>query len=175
MIDIVTDFQKKSDFKQVNFINQAAFETKYEANLVTALINSDTDTISLVARKGDDEVIGHILLSEMTVSGKDAPNIKLYGLAPMSVVPAYQKQGVGKALIRKAVSIAAEKNIDVIFVLGHPEYYPKFNFKPTNEYGISSEYDAPPEAFMALNLTGKLHELKGQKVCYSEIFQSVLS
>ncbi len=172
-MSIVIKRQKEEDTEQVMSVNKLAFETTYEANLVNALIESDVNTFSLVARK-DNKIVGHLLLSEMTVLNKNnSRNLKLYGLAPMSVIPNEQKQGIGKLLIKNAIEIAKDNSVDIIFVLGHPDYYPKFNFIPTNRFGVTCQYDAPPEAFMALDLTGKLPSLTGNTVLYSKIFQTL--
>lgn len=169
------ELQRETDAEQIAAVNKCAFSTSFEANLVQALIASDVDTLSLVA-KTNHEVVGHLLLSEMTLSNSDnASDFKLYGLAPMSVVSDQQKQGIGTLLIGKAIEVAKEKNIDVIFVLGHPEYYPKFNFQSTASLEITCQYDVPPEVFMALDLSGRLSALSGQKVLYSDIFQNILN
>lgn len=94
--------------------------------------------------------------------------LKIYALAPMSVAPKYQHQGIGSKLIEAIIKEAKKNNIDAIFVLGHPSYYPKFGFKPATEYQIKCEYDVPADVFMVLDLSAKLASLKGQTVYYAE-------
>lgn len=163
--------QKKGDNNAVYAINQTAFDSDAEANLVQELLMSDTNTLSIVS-ESEGVLNGHLLLSEMTVQQRDV-DLKIYGLAPMAVLPAYQRQGIGKQLVQEAIRKAREAFIDAIFVLGHPEYYPRFGFKPTIEYQITGVYDVPPEAFMVLDLGHCLQTLHGMTVCYADAFQKL--
>lgn len=172
-MNLVVDLQKEEESAQVTLVNQLAFTTNYEANLVNALIKSKVSTISLVAKKGQS-VVGHLLLSRMTVANLESPsNLKIYGLAPMAVLPNAQKCGIGTSLIKRAVEISKNQEIDAIFVLGHPEYYPKFGFISTKQWGITCQYDVPAKAFMVLDISGKLSNLTDKTVLYADIFQNV--
>ncbi|ODN41704.1 GNAT family N-acetyltransferase [Piscirickettsia litoralis] len=166
-------FQQPKDNDSIINVNKLAFKTGYEAKLVNALVDSEVDTISFVAKKEGD-VVGHLLLSRMSVkNGDNALGLKIFGLAPMAVIPTKQKQGIGKALIEKAVATAKDENIDAIFVLGHPQYYPKFKFIPTSDWNITCQYDVPNEVFMALDISGGLSKIKGKTVLYSDIFGKI--
>ena len=70
----------------------------------------------------------------------------------MAVAPAHQRQGVGSALIEQGLDNCRERGIGLVVVLGHSDYYPRFGFRPAHVSGLSCEYDAPPDAFMALEL-----------------------
>lgn len=74
------------------------------------------------------------------------------GLAPMAVLPSHQRRGIGSALVRAGLQHCRQLGIGAVAVLGHPDYYPRFGFRPSTRFGISSEYDAPAEAFMVLEL-----------------------
>ena len=69
-------------------------------------------------------------------------------LAPMAVLPEYQRQGIGTALVRTGIAKLREKLCPFIIVLGHPEYYPRFGFEPASHHGVRSEWEVPDEAFM---------------------------
>jgi putative acetyltransferase len=92
----------------------------------------------------------------------------------MCVLPRYQHQGVGSALIRKVVIEAKRKHIDAIFVLGHPKYYPRFGFSQTDELNIFTEYDVPAEFFMVLDITRKLKNIENKTVCYAHEFKEMI-
>lgn len=74
------------------------------------------------------------------------------GLAPMAVMPAAQRRGIGSALIRSGLERCAQLGYSAVVVLGHPEYYPRFGFVPASRFGIGCEYEVPDEVFMALEL-----------------------
>ena len=142
--------EKDSDKEKIWQVNAEAFDSEAEANLVNSLRDSGISFISLVAEE-DEEIIGHILFTPVELIGDDY-SLKLMGLAPMSVRPDLQKKGIGSQLVKTGIENCAAQGYDAIVVLGHPEYYPKFGFVPSVKYGIKSEYDAPDEAFMILEL-----------------------
>ena len=95
------------------------------------------------------------------------------GLAPMAVAPEYQQQGIGSALVRSGLEHCRAAGYKAVIVLGHPRYYPRFGFVPASHFNIRSQYDAPDEAFMALELEpGALGEIGGV-VKYHPLFDQV--
>jgi putative acetyltransferase len=80
----------------------------------------------------------------------------------MAVVPGRQRSGVGSALVRAGLAACRAVKAEAVFVLGHPDYYPRFGFEPAAARGIGNEYRAPAEAFMAVELeAGALDGVKG--------------
>lgn len=152
-------------------INTDVFETEAEAKLVNVLRDSGCTFISLVAET-DNKAVGHILFTPVELSG-NKNKLKLIGLAPMAVLQQYQNKGIGSKLVKAGIEICQSKGYDAVVVLGHPDYYPKFGFVPSNTYGIKSEYEVPDEAFMILELVSG--SLKGHKgvIKYHESFNSV--
>ncbi|KEI34628.1 GNAT family N-acetyltransferase [Allofrancisella frigidaquae] len=146
------------------------FESGDEEKLVRLLHTDHQNLISLVAEL-DNQIIGQIILSKMSQDG--IPNIDIYGLAPMCVSPNYQNLGIGAKLVEQVIQEAKKCNIDAIFVLGHPNYYPRFGFKPATEYNVKCEYDVPADVFMVLDLSGKLKKLHGKTVYYAEEFKEI--
>ena len=128
--------------------NEEAFDTPLEARLVDALRDA-TGRISLVASV-DDEVIGHILFTPVTIH--PPAGIKVAGLAPMSVRTALQRQGVGSGLIRAGLEACRRHGYSAVVVVGHPDYYPRFGFVPAHTKGLACEFQVAPEAFKVLEL-----------------------
>lgn len=158
------------DIETIRNINTAAFETEAEAGLVDALRDSSTPLISLVAEV-DQKIVGHILFSPMTLSGKSTI-VKIAGLAPMAVMPDYQKRAIGTALVKKGLKQCISIGYQAAVVLGHPEYYPQFGFMPCSRFGIKSEYDVPDEVFMVKELeNGALSDCQGV-VKYHPLFNT---
>jgi putative acetyltransferase len=74
------------------------------------------------------------------------------GLAPIAVLPNYQRQGIGSSLIQYSLKELTQLGFQAVVVLGYPEYYPRFGFIPAKEKGLKCEYVVPDEAFMVLEL-----------------------
>jgi putative acetyltransferase len=146
---VIVRAEESQDHQAVRSVNLAAFETAAEANLVDALRQQAHPLVSLVAQVGE-EVVGHIMFSPVSLEGH--AELSLMGLAPMAVLPAHQRKGVGSALVRTGLQRCRALGVGAVVVLGHPGYYPRFGFQPSVPFGIASEYDAPPEAFMVLEL-----------------------
>ncbi|MFQ5349320.1 MAG: GNAT family N-acetyltransferase [Thermoanaerobaculia bacterium] len=142
--------ERSADAARIRAVNLSAFEGPEEADIVDRLRAAGVTQLSLVAEIGE-ELVGHILFSEVTVGEGEAA--KGMGLAPMAVLPAYQRCGVGSALVRRGVEILRAQRCPFVVVLGHPSYYPRFGFVPATRHGLRSEYDGvPDEAFMVLEL-----------------------
>ncbi|MBK9313654.1 MAG: N-acetyltransferase [Acidobacteria bacterium] len=142
--------EKSGDEATIRCVVEAAFGQSAEADLVDALRTAGNSTISLIAEE-DGEIVGHILFSPMRLDPEDEA-LRLLGLAPLAVSPSRQRSGIGSALIRKGLELSGQSGYDAVFVLGHPEYYPSFGFRPASHFGIRSVYDVRDEAFMALEL-----------------------
>lgn len=137
------------DLEAIYSVNEQAFETNAEAELVDLLRMRGKAVISLVAEV-DGEIVGHILFSPVSIE-PPATNWKALGLAPVGVVPSYQRQGIGKALVKMGLERCKQLGIVLVVVLGHPSYYPKFGFSKASEYGLANEYQAD-DAFMVIEL-----------------------
>jgi putative acetyltransferase len=157
--------ERTEDLPGIRRVNEAAFGTRTEADLVDALRARAASVVSLVADV-DGDVAGHILLSPVTLSSD--PELFLFGLAPMAVLPERQRQGIGGALVRAGLDAARQAAAAGVCVLGHAEYYPRFGFERASRFGIVSEYDVPDEVFMILEL--KAAALRGGTIRYHPAF-----
>ncbi|MFC1572173.1 GNAT family N-acetyltransferase [Candidatus Eisenbacteria bacterium] len=138
-----------ADIPHVRKINETAFGQPSEAGIVDALRTSCPEAISLVA-ESDGDVIGHILFSPVFVEG-EAQTIQGMGLAPMAVLPEHQRQGIGSKLVQAGLEILRRNDCPFVIVLGHPEYYPRFGFKPASQFGLTCQWDGiPDEVFMVI-------------------------
>jgi putative acetyltransferase len=162
--------ERPEDIPGIRHVNRSAFETAAEADLVDALRKQAHPILSLVAVDGG-EVVGHILFSPMTLPSH--PDAQIMGLAPMAVLPARRRQGIGSSLVRAGLDECRRLGCSAVVVLGHAAYYPRFGFVPASTFGLRSEYDVPDDVFLAIELAaGGLRHAAGT-IRYHTAFGSV--
>ena len=150
------------DHETVYSVVKAAFDSTEhsdgnEHDLVNALRNSGSfiPQLSLVAEQ-DGEILGHILFTKVDIGGSTQ-----LALAPLSVIPGRQRQGIGKALIQEGHRRARELGYRYSVVLGSETYYPKMGYLPAEQYGIQAPFDVPRENFMACQLEKDAPQISG--------------
>jgi putative acetyltransferase len=152
--------ERAGDAAAVRAVNQAAFAGPDEARLVDRLRERAQPYLGLVA-VADGAVIGHILFTPVTLHCYQAP-YTIMALAPMSVLPAWQRRGVGSALVRAGLEACRAAGHDVAVVVGHPAYYPRFGFVRARPLGLMPDPPFPDDAFMVAELTpGALRGRRG--------------
>jgi methionyl-tRNA formyltransferase len=132
-----------ADFDRIIAVTDLAFGQDLEGRVIRQLVADNEDMLSLVTVL-NGEIVGHIQFYPVWVDGAK----RACGLGPVSVVPALQKTGLGSAMIREGIGILRRrKACQIMFLLGHAEYYPRFGFKPE----IGAQFDSPWESpnFMA--------------------------
>ncbi|WP_107850520.1 GNAT family N-acetyltransferase [Oceanimonas marisflavi] len=140
--------ERPGDGDDIDEVVYAAFGRPDEADLVLALREQGAISVSQVAEY-EGAVIGHLAMSPVLINGED---IGWLGLAPVSVWPDCQNQGVGSEMIREAIQAASDFDWAGIVVLGNPAYYRRFGFRPAREIGLTCPYPDAGDAFMALAL-----------------------
>jgi putative acetyltransferase len=169
MIDIRPE--RSGDEEAIAAVNRSAFGSEKEVTLVSALRKSRyfIPELSLVAADGD-RIVGHILLSPITIHTESGP-VAVLSLAPMAVVPDRQREGIGSLLVERALAAAANLGHTIVVVIGHPAYYPRFGFGPAGQEGLVAPFEVPDDAFMVLELrAGALNGVAGS-VEFSPPFQ----
>ncbi|HIK10187.1 MAG TPA: N-acetyltransferase [Oscillatoriaceae cyanobacterium M33_DOE_052] len=156
-----------ADASVITEVTIAAFKTMEISNhteqfIIEALRSAKALTLSLVAEV-DGRVVGHIAFSPVSISDGTQ---NWYGLGPVSVLPEYQRRGIGKALIQEGLSRLKDLNAQGCCLVGHPEYYRKLGFENVPELvheGI------PQEVFFALSFDGRFPQ---GHVTFHEGFQA---
>jgi putative acetyltransferase len=134
-----------TDLPDVLYVERMAFGQDAEAELVDDLLGdpSARPLVSLLAREGE-RPLGHILFTAARLAEiPDAVTVAI--LAPLAVVPDAQRQGVGGALIERGLSHLSGSGVGLVFVLGHPEYYPRHGFEPAGRLGFAAPFPIPNE------------------------------
>lgn len=150
--------EEKKDHQNVFHLIEEAFRNMeysdhQEHFLVEKLRDSDAfiHELSLVAEDENGNITGHILLTKLKIVN-DSESYESLALAPVSVKPEFQNQGIGGQLILEGHRIARELGYQSVILIGHEKYYPKFGYEKTSNFGISFPFDIPEENGMAVEL-----------------------
>ena len=141
-----------SDHSYVAEVHRRAFGQDNEARLVEMLRRSQAYTAELsLVGEVTKQIVGHILFSPIVIRSteRDFPAL---ALAPMAVLPGYQRRGIGSALVRSGLARCRELGWSRVIVAGHAEYYPRFGFVPASTKGVRAPFAVPDEAFMLIEL-----------------------
>lgn len=154
----------------VHRIHSEAFGRPDEGCLVDALRRGETfvPELSLVA-EFDDSLVGHILFSKIQIQDGVVAHPAL-ALAPLAVLPEYQRQGIGSRLVAEGLAACARRGTEPVVVLGHPDFYPRFGFRPASQFGIYPPFRVPDEVFMVWAADwDQMKQIRG-KVVYPPAF-----
>lgn len=133
---------RPEDMDAIVALNDAAFGGK-EEGAITRRLHADGDSLlSLIAHR-NEEIVGHIEFFRILIDGQPSA----VGLGPMSVKPGVQGQGIGAGLVRMGLIPLSARAETIVFVLGHPDYYPKFGFSAEAAAPFTAPWSGP--AFMA--------------------------
>jgi putative acetyltransferase len=167
LIRAVVRHESPADWDQVEQVVRAAFDQATEAQLV-ARLRSVNGTLSLVSTV-DDVVVGHAMFSPVTPQGKPAA-VAAFGLAPVSVTPAWQRHGIGSRLITAGLEQLRAAGTGLVVVLGDPSYYSRFGFVAAAPLGLTCKWGGEEGAFQAIEfIPGSAGLYKGL-VEYATVF-----
>ena len=148
------------DREAVRKVHESAFESDDEARLVEAVREGGFAVVSLVALV-EGALVGHILFSRLAIK-TESQSLGGLSLAPMAVLPGYQRRGIGSRLVEAGSEACREQGHRIVLVLGHPEFYPRFGFSAELARPIESPFGGG-EAWMALELEpGAMNGIEGR-------------
>ncbi len=163
---------KHADIDDILTIVKEAFGNDKEAELVENLLGdkSARPFLSLLAIE-DEKPVGYILFTTVHIDPVDDRFVAQI-LAPLAVLPEHQNSGIGKKLIDDGLKMLRSLGANLVFVLGHPEYYPRHGFEPAGCQGFEAPYPIPEkhaDAWMMLSLKDRdVEKMAGGKVVISE-------
>ena len=165
----------ESDRKEILNIHEQAFgqvKGPVIAKLVDDLLNDETaiPILSLVA-VANDTLVGHILFTKAVITKTENP-ISAQILAPLAILPDEQKKGIGEKLINEGLRLLKGSGTELVFVLGHPTYYPRCGFIPAGAQGFEAPYPIPEEhaaAWMVQALNGDVLKNNAGKIQCSKV------
>jgi putative acetyltransferase len=156
--------ERPDDEAGIRYVNDAAFGQTDESRIVDAVRRAGNAAISLVAVDGA-RVVAHILFTPVAIEPSGSP-VSMLGLGPMAVLPEMQRRGIGSKLVRAGLDECAGMGCQVVVVVGHPGFYPRFGFRPAGAYGLRCEYPVPDDVFMVAELSEGVLAGRGGLVRY---------
>ena len=156
-MEVILRTETPADYKAVAHVIEEAFKTEQfsdgsEQFLVGKLRKSKAfiPELSIVADY-NGEIVGHVLLTKIKIKS-ETETFESLALAPVSVMPEFQKKGIGGQLIKESHSVAKTLGYQSIVILGHENYYPKFGYELCSKYGIKIPFEAPDENCLVIEL-----------------------
>jgi putative acetyltransferase len=167
--NIIIRNEKESDYRIVEEVVREAFWNLYVPGCVEHFIlhnlRSSRDFIpglDFVAEK-EGRIIGQIVYSRGIIQCQQGEKKEVVGFGPVSVLPAFQKQGIGSALITYTIDLARDMGYPAICIYGDPRYYSRFGFRCAEKYNIKTSDDKFAVALLVLELKpGALSNVKGR-------------
>jgi putative acetyltransferase len=158
-----------ADLSDILFVEREAFISNKEAELTRDMLADPTakPLLSLMAFV-EGQPAGHILFTAARLLGGSREVVVSF-LAPLAVVSKFQRQGVGGSLVKKGLKLLSKSGVELVFVVGHPEYYPRHGFTSAGELGVETPFPIPEkhaDAWMVCALRpGVLGVVSGKVVC----------
>ena len=173
MTDIIIRLEEAQDYREVEMVARAAFYRDErikeigvgctEHYMIHELRNSEgIKDLSFVAIV-NEKIVGHVIYSYSYILKDDGKKVETLNLGPLSVLPEFQKQGIGSMLMHFSINKARELGYGAIIFFGHPTYYPRCGFVEAKNFGVTTAWGANFPAFMAMELIqGYLKEAQGK-------------
>ncbi len=163
------------DYANIFEVNQKAFGQDNEARLVDALRQNPTVFVPSLSRVAitEDLIVGHILFTKINIEDDSGQIHESLALAPMAVLPEWQRSGIGGQLILNGLEAAMILGFTSVIVLGHEHYYPRFGFVPAAQWNIRAPFDVPADVFMAIELVPDGFKHISGTVIYPKEFEGV--
>lgn len=159
----------EKEFHQTENLTREAFWNVYKPGCDEHLIlhnlrnsKSYISELDLVA-VFENKIIGHIISTQAKVVDSLNNEHEILCVGPLSVLPEFQKRGIGSKLMNHSISAAKESGFQGMILFGNPDYYHRFGFKNAQEYNITTKDYRNFEPFMALELqSNALADVKGR-------------
>ena len=184
--DIIIRLEEEKDYRRVEEVTKLAFSEldriargqigcPYEHWMVNELRKRDGILeLSLVAEVAS-EIVGHIICSKAEVRTADT-QLPVLNIGPISVLPEYQRKGIGRELIQDMIERATHLGYGAILFFGRPEYYPRFGFKEASVLGVTDSEGYNYPSFMGMELVpGYLEKVRGGCFFESDIYNDELN
>lgn len=165
--------EQSTDFDGISALLRAAFAREAEVRLVHRLRASGKMTVALVA-EDKARILGHVAFSTIAIEGSNGTTeVVAVALAPLAVEPAFQRLGIGSALVSAGLERCRQERHTRLLVLGEPAYYARFGFVPAARFGLKVPFAAAQNAFMAMELAPGAFAATSGSVRYGHEFDDL--
>jgi predicted N-acetyltransferase YhbS len=117
------------------------------------------------------EIVANIMYTRSKIVRPNGGEVETLTFGPVSVKPELHNRGLGAEIIRHSLDRARELGYDAVVIVGHPQYYPRFGFKPASEYNLAMPDGAAFDALMALELVNGCLGADGGKWYGDKVFE----
>jgi len=156
--------ETKDDYTQVEELVREAFWNLYvpgcDEHYLVHTMREHPDFIPELdfVAVSENKVVGNIMYTKSYVVDETNHRIETITFGPVSVLPAFQRQGIGSALICHSREVALEKGYKAIIIQGHPHNYCKHGFKSSKDYNIGNAEGKFPYGLLVLELEKGIFE-----------------
>lgn len=172
--------ETEQDYQAVEHLTREAFWDVYQPGCAEHLVAHNLrqhqdfiaalDFVAVVKEDNVEKIVGNIMYSKGVLVDKNQQQYQIITCGPLSVLPTYQRLGVGKLLLKVSLQVAKELGYKVVFLMGNPDYYQRFGFQAADKFGVTTADGKNFPAFMLLELVqGSLVGKTGRYI-YSEAF-----
>ena len=168
-MNISIRLEEENDFRDVEYMTREAFWDVYKPGCNEHLIVHKIRKVTAFIKElnfvacDKDKIVGNIIYSKSKIINDENKNFEVLCMGPIGVLPSYQGQGIGSLLMKYSIEKAKLLGYKAIIIFGNPDYYHRFNFSNSKEYGIQTSWGDNFEAFMALELyDGGLNGISGK-------------
>lgn len=168
-INLTIRNERASDYRAVEELVREAFWNLYvpgcNEHFVLHNLRNSNDFIpelDFVAEK-EGQIVGQIVYSRGIIKMQQGEKKEIISFGPVSVLPVFQKQGIGSALINHTINLAKDMGYPAICIYGDPRYYSRFGFRCAEKYDIKTSDDKFAVALQVLELEkGALNNISGK-------------
>ncbi len=168
-MDVKIRLEREEDFKETEILTRESFWDVYRPGCVEHFLVHKLRADSSFVKELDfvaihnNRVVGNIMFSRAKIIDEQKNEYEVLTLAPVSVLPEFQRKGIGSKLILHGIAQAKKMNFKAIILFGSPEYYHRFGFVNAEKYNIKTSDGQNFDAFMVLELCkGSLKGVEGR-------------
>ncbi len=156
--------ERLNEVHAVRAVIVRAFDKSPETVVLVDLMRARSKILLSYVAEENGKIVGNVMFLPSILKSNDQ-EIDVATLAPLCVLPELQNQGIGTQLVREALAALRERGHDLVFVLGHRRYYPRFGFRAAGPLGVRNRDHGAGPSFMVLELRpGALDGIAGELV-----------
>ena len=163
--------EEQGDADAIRTVLDSVFRDPPEESILVDVLRVRGKVVSSLVAVCNGRVVGHILFTPLSIENAP-PHLRAAALAPLAVLPEFQRKGIGSRLVMNGIDDCRAKGYHILAVLGNPKFYGRFGFRRASDFGVGNEYEAK-DAFMILVLDPTVVEGISGTARYVSEFQTM--